>query len=338
MKTALYFPYIRVPETSWFTQILLYWDNAATIVPWSISQDQSMLGRYMTELSQTRPPLLQFIHPDSEVWPDNAPFYENFLKLVEAHEIELPNMQGPRRYTRVHTDKMGMVLFEQLRARNLAIFEEGPEHENWWSIEENTADLYMAYLASFISGARTGTYPVTDQTRALATLTPSPGDVMMRLRELRYAAITAALPAPSSALPAHELRTFKDQHEEQLLRLRNHIDRKLVDLALDDTALREVNANIVLGDIKDEIGVLREQMERRDWPRIVMIGIGGVVGAALAMASAVATAGGTLALGLAAGAGGVSLAREGYQAIDIFREPRFNRRAPLAYAALAADL
>jgi hypothetical protein len=86
------------------------------------------------------------------------------------------------------------------------------------------------------------------------------------------------------------------------------------------------------------LAVLREQMERRHWPRIVMVGIGGVVGAALAMASGVVTAGGTLALGLAVAGGTVSLAGAGYQATSIFREPRFNKRAPLAYAALAADL
>ena len=31
METALYFPYIRVPETSWFTQILLYYETGTVI-------------------------------------------------------------------------------------------------------------------------------------------------------------------------------------------------------------------------------------------------------------------------------------------------------------------
>jgi hypothetical protein len=339
METALYFPYIRVPETAWFTQILLYWDSAATIVPRSLSDDQDMLGRYMTELSQTRPPLLEFIHPDGELWPHTEAFVGNFLKLIAAHERELTAPQRPRRYTRVHTDKMGWMLFDELRARGLARHEKGPEWETWWSVEEHTADLYMAYLASVISGVRTDTFPITDQTRAMATLHPSEDDVITRLRELRYAAITAALPAPSLALPVHELRTFRDQHEEQLRRLRHHLDGRLADLAvIEDTALREVKTNSVLAEIRDDVAVLREQMEGRNWPRVIMIGIGGVVGAALAMASGVATAGGTLALGLAVAGGTASLAGAGYQATEIFREPRFNKRAPLAYAALAAGL
>ena len=50
MDTALYFPYINVPETKWFTQILLYWDHAASIVPDSIRENREELGPYMAEL------------------------------------------------------------------------------------------------------------------------------------------------------------------------------------------------------------------------------------------------------------------------------------------------
>src|SRR6266568_7415521 len=33
-------------------------------------------------------------------------------------------------------------------------YEKGPEWEAWWQVEVATADLYMAYLACAISGAR----------------------------------------------------------------------------------------------------------------------------------------------------------------------------------------
>jgi len=51
METALYFPYIRIPENAWFSQILLYWDRAATIVPREIQDDSGIVGRYMRELT-----------------------------------------------------------------------------------------------------------------------------------------------------------------------------------------------------------------------------------------------------------------------------------------------
>ena len=30
---ALYFPYIKVPKSAWFTRILLYWDKVGAIIP-----------------------------------------------------------------------------------------------------------------------------------------------------------------------------------------------------------------------------------------------------------------------------------------------------------------
>lgn len=50
MNTALYFPYIQVPHSTWFTQVLLYWDRASTIVPSSRFQDQTVTNPYMREL------------------------------------------------------------------------------------------------------------------------------------------------------------------------------------------------------------------------------------------------------------------------------------------------
>lgn len=31
---ALYYPYIKVPESDWFTRVLLYWDVVGAIVPY----------------------------------------------------------------------------------------------------------------------------------------------------------------------------------------------------------------------------------------------------------------------------------------------------------------
>lgn len=32
-RKVLYFPYISVPESAWFTRVLLYWDEVGSIVP-----------------------------------------------------------------------------------------------------------------------------------------------------------------------------------------------------------------------------------------------------------------------------------------------------------------
>jgi hypothetical protein len=226
-------------------------------------------------------------------------------------------------------------LFRQLAKLGYARHDKG----YWYAVEENIASIYMAYVASAMCGVVKDMQPVTDQPSAIAALTPSASDEMTRLRELRYVTIMSALPVPSSAVPVDELRSFKDVHQEKLRRLRHYIDGRLADLAaMDSEELREVKAGSFLDEIRDDVAVLREQMDSRKWPRVVTIGIGGVVGSGLAAVSGISGAGGALAMGLAVGGGTVAVSGSLYQTIQILRESRFNKRAPLAYAALAAKL
>jgi hypothetical protein len=160
MDTALYFPYIRVPQTPWFTQVLLYWDRAASIVPDSLLNKPDALNPYMHELA--REGLLEYVHPDSVIWqgPEQETFYRAFLELLKR--LPVPP-QGERIFTRLHTDKLPQPLFDELSSRDLAKDKEGPEWEPWWQVEVTTADAYMAYLACAISGVRPDTLPVTDE-------------------------------------------------------------------------------------------------------------------------------------------------------------------------------
>lgn len=53
MRTrVLYFPYIRVPETPWLTQMLLYWDEVSSIVPSDYIGHPESLGTHMLGLVQ----------------------------------------------------------------------------------------------------------------------------------------------------------------------------------------------------------------------------------------------------------------------------------------------
>jgi hypothetical protein len=90
METALYYPYIRVPETSWFTQILLYWDRAATIVPERSEGWRDLRTPYMIKLEAAglyRPVF------SGTLWEDSEAFSENFLALIEGSRQELTNIE-----------------------------------------------------------------------------------------------------------------------------------------------------------------------------------------------------------------------------------------------------
>jgi hypothetical protein len=332
METALYFPYVRVPETPWFTQVLLYWDRAAAIVPSSLVRTGAV-AQYMTELADHH--LLEYIDPDHELSDQWDTFDRAFVELLESRTLP----SDPLRFTKVHSGKLSFRLFNELRERGLAEHADGPGWESWWLVERGTAAAYMAYLASVISGARISTLPVTDQKQTIGSLGEDSPDLERQLASLRYAAVTSALPAPAEPVPAAELRAFKEANTDKLVRCRRFLDRRLADLASEaDPYLRKVKADGVLQEIEDEVKTLEEGMRKRHWPRVTLIGIGGVMGAALAVASVAVTGGTALAVGLGVGAGVLQLGAATHAAAELINQPRFDPRAPLAYAALAAQL
>jgi hypothetical protein len=196
----------------------------------------------------------------------------------------------------------------------------------------------MAYLVGAITGAKEGFIPVTDSRLSLAALGPSASNSKERLRQLRFAAIQA-LPAPSLPPPVGEIAAFKERHGDDLRRLRSHLDTKLADLAMiEDEQIRQVKFSGLVQEIQDEVMYLRQQMKQRNWPKVALVGLGGVIGAGLTTATALVTGGSALLVGLAVGSGLTTGGGAAYQLTEILRSPRLARRSPLAYAALGQTL
>jgi hypothetical protein len=336
METALYFPYLRVPESAWFTQILLYWDRAATIAPYAITNDETLLGTYVRNLN--RAGLLSFVQPDDSLWRVSEEFVTAFLRSIDAQN-ESTDQRRRSEFKRLHTGKMGYQIFRELEHRGLARADDTRERDSWWMIEESTADQYMAYLAAVLCGLHADGFmcPVTDTETSVGTFAFPSGDLESRMRYLRYQTILRALPAPSEPVDVDEVLRFKEKWGGSLSRLRRHLDLRLVDIAaLDDPEVRKVKSDLVAEELADEVALLRENMEKRRWPKVLLVGIGGVVASALGLAAGVATGGmGPLALGLTVGSGVLSTGGAAAGAVDAARAPRLDRNHPLAYAALA---
>lgn len=281
--------------------------------------------------------LLELMEPDygtGAPWPQQLA--EPFLMMIGADSAPPPTA----RFVRLHVGKISNFLLQELAERGLARHEGGGE---WWQVEERTADLYMAYLASEMSAVDSGIFPVTDSPAAIGTLNQQGlsdnRSTTQRLAALRYAVIEQTLPAPQGPVPAAELRRFKDDNAERLQRCRTYLDGKLADLAtIDDPALREVKQSALVQEIEDDVSLLQEQMARRLWPKITLVGIGGVMGAALSMGDQLSDAANPLAYGLAVGTGLINLGAPGYGLYELLKQPRLDPRAPLAYAALASQL
>jgi hypothetical protein len=349
METALYFPYIRVPETVWFTRILLYWDAAASIVPRHMRDYETEIGSNMKNLIKAG--LVNPIPPGSGSAKATREYDERFLALLDAQEVTpifTQNLQSnrremmlhPERWSRLHQEKGSFRLFKKLEDRGLAVPREVGDYSEWWAVENRTAELYMPYLVGSICRQNRGLYPVTDSSDNIRSLTaPATADMATRLRELRYVAIREALPAPSRPVSVTELRSFRDSHGEELRRLRRYLNSNLVYLAeIDDDRDRHEMTQDVLQGIRDDVAVLTEQMKKRRWPKITLIGVGGLVGSALATAAAIASGGAALVIGLGVASGSVYMTQAGATIVDLIRSPRFDESAPLAYAALAQAL
>jgi hypothetical protein len=336
LETALYFPYIRVPETSWFTQVLLYWDGAASIIPANMFNYEERIGKYMRELIDAH--LVYPVQPAMAHY--DSGFKDNFLAQLDSYN--LPTITESGHWARLHHEKIGYGIFQELETRGLAkALDDDGGYVEWFAVEERTAELFMDYLVGWL--CRTDRdmhlFPVTDTSSQLRRMSEPLGAPARPLARMRYATITQALPVPSRAVSPTELARFKDQHHDELRRLRCYLNDQLVDLAeTEDGERRDAKLESLIQNIRDDVEVLTERMTQRRWPRIVLVGVAGLVASGAAIGAAIATGGTALALGLGITAGTASMGPSAYQATDIFRSRRFDPRAPLAYAALAQDL
>lgn len=369
VDTALYFPYIQVPRSTWFTQVLLYWDATASIVPYR-ERDKTKLDPYMSQLIKVK--LLQPITANLAFRENAQAFDERFLQMLDSREPRRPDSwqetrtgkgelsrpmlqdlgaRGLARYHKepkysyqthegyselLHRAKGFPGLFEELHHRGLARHV-GGGHE-WWTVEKSTADLYMDYLVGSICRIK-GFWPVTDSSQTLSDLAKPVDNTSSRLTELRYATIMDVLPTPSHPVPPLELARFKEHNRDALRRLRIYLNGKIADLiTIDDEHLRQVKTDSILQEIHDDVTRLTEQMSKQRWPAIMLTGVAGIAAAGLVVGQAIATGGTALAIGLGIGAGVASLIPPAKATADILSSPRLDAWEPLAYAALAGAL
>jgi hypothetical protein len=328
MDSALYFPYIRVPETPWFMHIILYWDRVATIAPDRFhARDQ--LTPFMNDLwAADRLELLSAHEASMSVRRLQGPFLESARARLEDLR-----RQPIEEWTRLHFEKGSYRLFSELERMGLA----KRSHYEWVEVESSIAGNYMGMLARTVASSR-GWYPVTDTPLTIG----GPGDSARgaeRLDWLRHASIVGALPVPSRVVPLSELLEFKEKHEDDLRRLRVALNNRLTACALiEDAEFRAARLGDVMSEIQDEVEALSAKMKERRWPGVALDGAGVVSVAGLAMASAAVGGGSPIAIGLAFAASLLGVAKDGARVVGNLRAPRVDPTEPLAYAALVQRL
>jgi len=147
---VLYFPYIKVPKSVWFTRVLLYWDRVGSIVPSEFLYQPERLGPYMADL--VRAGLVEQVIP-AERMRDIPHFAESFLEYVDAQSsrrtwLQRMRLATPSAWEEIHAEKMQDIA-EGLIRRGLA---RRLKHEySWYAVDPRTAAAFMAYLAAVLN-------------------------------------------------------------------------------------------------------------------------------------------------------------------------------------------
>jgi hypothetical protein len=139
MNNVLYFPYISVPNSAWFTRILLYWDSVSSIAPLDFWEEPGKLTAHMRSL--VRVGLVRQVHPGGYIY-DIPGFDDEFLSFLEGLDSELDvrrsRFNDGTRF-RIHAEKMGSIP-DALVAMSLAEEDGYP----WFQVERQTGPTSWA--------------------------------------------------------------------------------------------------------------------------------------------------------------------------------------------------
>ena len=279
ISNALYYPYIRVPESPWFTRVLLYWDKVGAIVPYEFLKDPDRLGPYMVSL--VRENLVTQVIPG--LYLGRARNFTNaFLDFIDAKyskkgepfhsEWAAVNKEKLIIGASVHMEKLDNIA-DKLCERGLAIRDTGKKYSQWLKVEPRIAGDFMAYLAGVL-GQMVGDetfYPITDREEELSPFLGHAenehGDSKLKIRQLLLSGI---LPAPSKQLEASQLLDFKEHYKPELRRFRIQVENRVSELAaIEDDELQKMRMKDITANFRETIDEIAARMkEQKNWPRL----------------------------------------------------------------------
>ena len=318
---ALYFPYIEVPQSPWFTQLLLYWDKVGAIVPYEYIQDPERLGPYMVGL--VRENLVEQVIPGMYLWRSRN-FEEAFLDYVDG--LKFRAMYQPT-WPKVHMEKL-QGLGEKLCSRHWAVTVGRPDdYSRWYQLEPRVADLFMAYLASVLGQlTEEKFYPITEDSQRLTPFVAEPQGTV-RTRKI---VLNAILPTPTQELEAAQLADFKAAHNNELRLFRWHIEDKLSELSVIEHEQQQLRrAHELSQTLRKEVDELAHRMrEEKGWPKIGFADFCAVAGVGVGVCQALLE---HAPLGFASAALGLApIVYNAFRGTNLHLEDK-----PLAYAASA---
>lgn len=339
MDGIVYYPYIRVPESGWFSRAILYWDSVATIVPDRWIDHPYELGAYTRDLVQ-RGLLVQLLPSYANLRRVGELFTRYYLRLDPSERAERQHAFFNGDTELVHSDKGNVDAFYRLC--DFGICERAGE---WWQIERRTSADYMAILAlalaepghdseliprdqtmvPHVDGVRR--VPVTDQMHSLLPLLAGTSEVISaKLRErsegqaavgqVQMMVLEHLFPAPATAIDPERLERFMRRHGDLLPSFRREVEARVDEIFnQEQPSMRLRILDRLESEFQETIQQVEAYMSESRFGRILRSPWCALVGSMVPFVN-------TLAQGATAGA-----------QIAFPAQPR--ARSPLAYAAFA---
>lgn len=262
-RNVIYFPFINVPQKSWFSNVLLYWEKVYSIVPYSHKTYPILMTPYMRDMVAEHLviPLSPIQYLDKIL-----DFEEKFLSYVDRPDYPIPRTNKIRDSLPtepIHLEKLGN-LSSGLEDRHLASNSNYP----WFNVESYTANQFMLYLSTElgkiddISGK-----PVTDSEINYPLFNVQSNKKLQPIiSKIRPIVLDALLPSPLNSIDPRDILSFKDDHKNLLISFRNNIEEEIINIASNpDPILQEELLATFIAEKKTQIYEIIQVMEERKW-------------------------------------------------------------------------
>lgn len=267
---VLYYPYIALPCSRWLIQMLLYWDEVATITPYDFIKEPDHHDPFTRNL--IREGLVKQVIPSSYLGdlPNFVSAFMGYLNSLGSNCLEerrraFQSTTG----SKVHVEKLYALEYE-FRNASLA----RPIDHPWLEVERETAKEFMIYLAAVLGRLPDlGYAPVTDDDKHLERFVQgSPQESAMgRVDPLRIQVLNDLFPGPRRDVTIEEISQFKATHGAQLRRFRGRIEQELTVAAdMSDESLRQRKIQLLLDEVQDEVREIRIRMCEAGWGEVVL--------------------------------------------------------------------
>ncbi len=276
MDKLLYFPYINLPETDWTVRTLLYYETIGTIVPQEyFYSPERNFEPFMLELIRSE--LVVPINPIEVLekpWEVSKPFIKflkkNEKRLIKKRESFQLGRTGKIHIgkfspARIHADKFDGEIFYQLEQLGLA----ERDNEQWYSVEKNTANHLMNYLATIIS-TKLEMLPTTDKFKKSYY-----GYKDIVENKKRQTILSNLIPFPEE-IDLNKILRFKEKHSDLLKDFKNKVEQ----LVLDENLINGTDLfKLKIEELRIRKDELSKKMNESQIQNIIFGSACGIVGA-----------------------------------------------------------